>query len=470
MNRREFLQNSAAVSTALNLQLAGSAAADSLGVGSDRKTLVCIYFGGGLDSYHVLIPTDSDRFDVYDRSRGNIARDFDSLHPLSEDGGPTIIGETYGLAGPCEELADMFNGTGDFAGKRRASWVTNVGSLINPLDKEAFLAGTPGIDIPVGVGGHARQSEQWQTTLPQGTVDLKGWMGRAADLLRDGFNRDRTSMNLSLGGNNLMQLGKVARPVAFTPFSNFGLTGDASTTGALALKNAMHREIMSFGHDDYVRKTFAEISGNSLGEQTAIQNALITFDNSRIQHSFGSSIFEARMEMVLKLIAERETMGLCRQTFFVPAIGGWDDHFELGQKFEERMTAMSRGIATFQRNLEEMGLAEGVIGFTASEFARTLRSTGQGSDHAWGGPQMVFGEPIEGGRIFGEFPNQDINDRDNPDDVGRGGRIIPTIACDEYYGEMLKWFGVEDNRLTDVLPNYDNFRIDGRPTLSYITA
>ncbi len=397
MNRREFLQNGAAMGTVLNLKLASHAAANNMGTGTDRKTLVCVYFGGGLDAFHVLVPRDDARYADYRTSRDLIAHRQETLIPLTEKDGPSTPGALYGLHPNCQKLADLFNGENQFANNRSASWVSNVGTLIKPLTMDEFRNGTPGFDIPVGIGGHVRQREQWQTSQPQGTVNLKGWLGRTADLLRDGFNRDQSSMNLSLNGNNIMQLGEDARALAYNPFKNLGLssTNRTSPENPLNIKNIIHQRILGQGYENFVDKTFADISSQSLERQLEVQDALDAFDDDDISVPFPTSVFGRQMAAIFKLISTRETQGLCRQTFFVPAPGGWDDHGELGDGFDERIEQFSEAIAAFQLNIDAAGLRDTVMGFTASEFARTLRSTGAGSDHAWGGPQMIFGGPIK---------------------------------------------------------------------------
>ena len=62
-----------------------------------------------------------------------------------------------------------------------------------------------------------------------------------------------------------------------------------------------------------------------------------------------------------------------------------------------------------------------VTTFTQSDFGRTLTSNGDGTDHAWGGVQIVVGQSVRGRRIFGRYPSLALN---GPDDVG-GGRMIP---------------------------------------------
>jgi hypothetical protein len=104
--------------------------------------------------------------------------------------------------------------------------------------------------------------------------------------------------------------------------------------------------------------------------------------------------------------------------------------------------------------LENLGLADGVITYTASDFGRTLRTNGRGSDHAWGGNQMILGGPVDGGKFFGTWPSLAIG---GPQDVGFGGRMLPTTSVDELYYGLLRWFGVTTADMPYILPNISNF-------------
>ena len=42
---------------------------------------------------------------------------------------------------------------------------------------------------------------------------------------------------------------------------------------------------------------------------------------------------------------------------------------------------------------------------------------------------------------------------DGPDDVGRGGRLLPSTSADAYFAELLRWFGVPAGSMSYVLPN-----------------
>ena len=102
-----------------------------------------------------------------------------------------------------------------------------------------------------------------------------------------------------------------------------------------------------------------------------------------------------------------------------------------------------------------------VTTFTTSDFGRTLTSNGRGSDHGWGGNQMVMGGAVRGGAIFGEYPALAAG---NPLDTGRG-RLIPTMSVDEYFAELALWFGVAPSDLDQVLPNVRRFYMPARDEL-----
>ena len=124
------------------------------------------------------------------------------------------------------------------------------------------------------------------------------------------------------------------------------------------------------------------------------------------------------------------------------------------------MPQISRALGSFHAATVELGCAEDVVTFTASDFARTLSSNGIGTDHAWGGQQLVMGGGIDGGKVFRDFPLSLANPVDPTFgnlDLGRG-RLIPTTAVDELAAELAMWFGVDNAAdLELVLPNIGSF-------------
>ena len=116
---------------------------------------------------------------------------------------------------------------------------------------------------------------------------------------------------------------------------------------------------------------------------------------------------------------------------------------------------ISAAMTAFYDATAELGVADAVTSFTQSDFARTLTSNGDGTDHAWGGIQFVVGDAVRGRDLYGIYPALAI---DGPDDVG-GGRMIPTTAADQYAATLARWFGIPDAELDIVAPHIDNFAI-----------
>ena len=103
----------------------------------------------------------------------------------------------------------------------------------------------------------------------------------------------------------------------------------------------------------------------------------------------------------------------------------------------------------------ELGVSDSVTAFTQSDFGRTLTSNGDGTDHAWGGNQIVIGDAVNGGQLIGSYPELQIG---GPEDVG-GGRFIPSTSADQFAGTLAQWFGIPDTDLDVVAPNLANFAV-----------
>ena len=143
------------------------------------------------------------------------------------------------------------------------------------------------------------------------------------------------------------------------------------------------------------------------------------------------------LKAVVQAIKIRSQLGLRRQTFFVN-YQSWDHHEELLVSQARMLSILDRALGGYQQALEQLGLANDVVTFTASDFGRSLRSNGRGTDHAWGSNAFVFGGAVDGGKIFGTYPDLALG---SPDDVGFGGRFLPSTSVDAYFAELLRWFG-----------------------------
>lgn len=171
---------------------------------------------------------------------------------------------------------------------------------------------------------------------------------------------------------------------------------------------------------------------------------------------FPSHSVAQNLRAVAKSIAARSTLGHNRQIFYVQ-FGGYDNHGELLGAQEGLLGNLDADLKAFWNSMNELGVQDEVTLFTCSDFGRTIRSNGRGTDHAWGGNSLVMGGCVNGGKIYGNYPDDSELGIGTGLDVGFNGRILPTTSCDEYFSELALWFGLPPGELADVFPNLGNF-------------
>lgn len=506
LSRRNFLGEASCaalgstsiLSTILNLQMANNAVAAG-GAAGGRKTLVCLFLSGGCDSYNVLVPADTTpandgAYDDYAAARSNLAHSHPAKSPVifnpeapvgeqitnpnflplnASSGGAAYTdpqGRSYGIHPSCTKLKELFEGTAAEPNKKRLSFISNIGTLVQPIaDKAVYASGN--IPLPKALFSHSDQTEQWQTSVPQGQTILSGWAGRAADVLHSTLNAEQTNgfympMNFSINGNTIFQTGATEGQFVLTSNGALSFTGPHGTANdALSVKNRTLRELatdpMNLHYRNLFQQAFRKSTADSIERGEQFQTSFDTpgsINGQDVEATINAAGFlndylGNQLKAAVRTIAIREALKLCRQTLFIE-YGGWDNHSELLNAQTTLLNSLDENLYAYQNCLETLGLGEEVITFSCSDFARTLRSNGQGTDHAWSGNQFVLGQPVDGGKIVGNYASLAIN---GPDDIGRGGRILPKVSVDEYFCELLDWFGVTQTDMTTVLPNIESF-------------
>ena len=450
MSRRSFLGTASCaavgsttfLTSILNLGLANSLAGmtrPSLSASGDYKALVCILLAGGNDSFNMLVPRNGSHYTEYANTRSNLALPQGNLLPLNF---MDNNGKQFGIHPSMPEVQALFN-------NNKLSFISNVGTLVEPTTKRQYLNGSA--SIPVGLLSHADQIQQWQTSIPQ-TRSSKGWGGRMADILQAGNGNQNISMNISLSGTNIFQVGKHSTEYAIRASAG-GSVGinvlEGTSTLDKALKSGAER-LLAQQYQDIFKSTFTNKINDSQVNHEEFSAAIS--QAPMLRTTFSDNPVSANMELIAKTIAVRDTLNVNRQTFFIN-FGGWDHHDGVLDNQVTMLSVVSKALSEFQSALEELGVAKGVTTFTASDFGRTLTSNGNGSDHAWGGNVMVMGDSVNGGQVFGNYPSLSIGGND---DVG-GAILLPSISTDEYFAELSKWFGVSNGDLNYVLPNIGNF-------------
>jgi uncharacterized protein (DUF1501 family) len=199
-------------------------------------------------------------------------------------------------------------------------------------------------------------------------------------------------------------------------------------------------------------KTFAKNTRRFIDSSILFNEAIEPIEIQTQPQAGANARMVQRFEMVARAIAARDALNMKRQTFFIRA-GGWDHHSEVNDAQSLMLPQIDKAVQYFRDALVEIGMLDNVVTFTASDFGRTLTSNGVGSDHAWGGNAFVMGGPVNGGRIYGDYPSLSLNSNLA---INRA-RLIPTTSVDEYGSELARWFGVSASEMDTVFPNINEF-------------
>lgn len=448
ISRRRFLGHGAAVMAAAGTQLGLLGRAAHAGPPGEYRALVCVLLAGGADSFNMLVPYDDDGYADYARIRADLALPRDDLVALPGGGS-----RRYGLHPGLAPLADHY-AAGDLA------MVANVGTLVEPTDPDAVAQGRA--RLPLGLFSHADQIAQWQTSLPDART-ATGVGGRIADLLAASHGVAPISMNVSLSGTNVFQTG--ATVSSYSVDADEGVrqvAGYESDDPDSALFTSALDRLLEAPYADPFRRGYAAQLRQAIDAGRDFRAALAAAPD--LATVFRNDPFSSSLAQVARIISVRDQLEAGCQTFFV-TFGGWDHHDDVLPQQATMLPTLAAGLDSLQRALVELGVADRVTTFTISDFGRTLTSNGKGSDHGWGGHQLVLGGAVAGGTLYGDYPRQLT---DNPLDVGRG-RYIPTTSVDEFYAELALWFGVAEADLPVVLPNLGRFRSAGSgPPLGFM--
>ncbi len=267
-------------------------------------------------------------------------------------------------------------------------------------------------------------------------------------------------MNVSVAGINLFQSGARTAVLAVSDAGATELT-DWNQTSFLPRQQAIE-SLLESEYRNVFERTFAGMKRQAI-EASAIYRQATEGAPAIAAPFTASNGLSRQLRMVAKTIAARQTLGKRRQTFFVQ-MGGWDLHSGMSTH-GALLQQVSQAVNEFQAAMVEMGLADQVTLFSASDFGRTLSPNDDGTDHAWGGNQFVVGGAVNGGRVYGAYPELSLG---SSLDTGRG-RLIPTVSVDEYFAELALWMGVSPSNLPLVLPNLSRFRDPlGGPPLGFL--
>ena len=462
--RREFVRQAACAavgtlsiaSTIRDLRFINAAVAQ--GSLTDYKALVCVFLSGGNDCNNIIVPTGAD-YTNYAAARQNLALPEASLLPLTS---LNPDGHSYGLHPTMPEMQTLFS-------EQKMAMLFNVGPLVYPMTRAQYQAKS--VPRPPQLFSHSDQVTHWQTSLPD-QPPKTGWGGRIADLMHpmqvdlvNGVptsNSAKIALCTSVAGANTFEVGDT--------FAQYHV----STNGAVTLSSVngsrlqAMKDILAIGDINLQRTAFAGVTKSAIDTGDLLNTAIAPTSGASYWTSpFPTSSLGNQLRMIARLIEAgprpstdaNPGLNMKRQIFFC-SVGGYDTHTaQVGTAdptigtHANLLNELSEAVFAFQRGMQQIGQANNVTLFTASDFGRTFPTNGQGSDHGWGSHHFIVGGAVRGGRTYGAFPALQVN---GPDDTSTG-RWIPRVSVDEYSATLAKWFGVSAGDLSTVFPNIGHF-------------
>lgn len=528
--RRDFLKGAAcfaasgAASTFVpQLSLMGTALAQGA---TGYRALVCINLDGGNDAWNLLIPADNSTqipvagrtplagqqptpYGWYVASRGGQFAGNASALGLLPPGStrpsaaflPPAIGLNggqYGVNPACQGIADLYN-------QGRLSFVANVGPLVEPLRRQTFSS----FKRPPQLYSHSDQTSLWQIGGGASVSDPNGWGGRVAGQVLGVNPASGLSPCISITGQTRFLVGQYPGGQTLFPYRlSTSATVPATSLGSYNATDpagAKRREVLNAllaeTYPQAFSREYGDIVARSLNLSVSLNAAITSLAanpafaafNTAVNNIPNSGIGQqlrqvARMIAVSRFGAPGFSIQANRQIFFVRT-GGYDTHDGqipavppdpvptnyvytghqgLLQQVSQAMAGFNAALTALDAVTGYAGVLNEVLTFTQSEFARTINSNGNGTDHAWGSVSMIMGAPqsaggpLAGGQVFGRYPLQLLNRQfgATPDALGEcfsRGEFLPSLAVDQYAGTLARWMGVSSTDLPTVFPNINTF-------------
>jgi len=268
MNRRTFLK-----ATAVTAVMTSPLLAENRDQNGDYKALVCILLEGGADTLSMIVPKyHVDAHANHQILRGDVTPEVATLG--------TLMGSRYGLHPSMPKMQSMYN-------YRSLSIVANVGSLIEPINKEQLETDANAVALPRGLYSQMAQQNHW---MMAGHMD-KGWAGAVAEELA----QDHT--NVSVGGTNVMQHSNDYETlIAFDDAKPMSLEEQLEKVATLMAtrkeNNAPKRQIFFVKHTgwDAQNKSMEEMQTHDATMIAQLDNALNTFETKLTQLKLANSV------------------------------------------------------------------------------------------------------------------------------------------------------------------------------------
>jgi uncharacterized protein (DUF1501 family) len=252
---------------------------------------------------------------------------------------------------------------------------------IKPLWDSQQLAIVEAAGSPDPTRSHFDAQDFMESGTP-GKVSNDGWLNRALDP----------------GGHPLSPL----RAIAIGMQLPRTLRGDQP---AVAVSNLEQFRVVNQGTAGVLESLYATTSDARLassGKDTFDALKMIETLNRTPYVPANGAAYQGNFGQGLQQIARLIKADVGVEVAFAD-IGGWDHHSNEGPQMATLLQQFGASLAAFHRDMGDR--MEDIVIVTMSEFGRTVREDGNnGTDHGHGNIMMVVGGPVQGGKIYGQWP------------------------------------------------------------------
>ena len=443
--RREFIKSCGrGMGAATMLTALGYAGLErAFAQGTDYKALICIFLEGGNDGWNTVVPLDQAGYNTYATNRGALALPQASLLPINPVGSGA-----FGLHPSLTGIQTLFN-------QAHVAVVCNVGNLVEPVTASQVLA-NPSL-APSGLFDHF-QMQTWSQNLRNDNTE--GW-GNSLGADFQGFNAGPLIPMLMGMVNNTPFLKGATSTITLQPGLQLGISG-LPTTGTPPVRFSALQDLTTLVDNSLQVNAFNSRTERAIEDSRVVGN--IFSGSQPFTTVFPTTGIGQQLRQIAIAISARAALGHNRRQLFYAQVGGnaYDTHGTQLTTQATLLSDLSAAMSAFYAATVEMGVQNQATTFTFSEFGRTIRINGDGSDHGWGNHYLVMGGSVVGNRFYGTFPPVQVglSELDFPLFSVAGnfrGAFVPQISIDQYGATLARWFGLSDADANDVFLNLNRF-------------
>jgi uncharacterized protein (DUF1501 family) len=418
LTRREFVSRTAGLALAVYGGSALSGKAFDYGIAqaaSDaaaaQKTLVTIFFNGGIDGLSVLFPAGDPQ---YYALRPNLALAQTAGKPYTEDS--------------------------------RLRWHPAAGNLAT-LHDEGKVSVMPAIGYDNSNQSHFTSRHYYEVGGTDASLRT-GWLGRYLDVVG---TPDNPLQGLTLDVALHPSIATAKMPVATLAAAD-QYTFAPPGLPAHPLEASILQEAANIG----AAHAKSPDPGLATAGSIAYDSHHLYYELGTIRSGFTSPVaypssadpFPHRLAGLAAMLAQGLPVKVVGLT-----VGHFDTHAGQAGALQRDLQLASDSIYAFQRDLEARGIADNVITHVWSEFGRRgAENASGGTDHGSAGVGFLIGTKVKGQQL-GQHPG--VTGGLDP-----SGNLKPTADFRAIYAALLEqWFGTDSNA---ILPGISSF---ARPAL-----